>query len=113
MVYRHRRAKSNSYNVDVTYIYNVEGQNYTSHQRKLDFLHGARTFIPKIFAMMRAEKYEEGKKINVFYNPHNPNESILEHSLRYFTFWLMLMLGIGLFLFSLLGIQFMIYNSVL
>jgi len=113
MVYRHRRANSNSYNVDVTYIYNVEGQNFTSHQRKLDFVHGARTFIPKIFAMMKAEKYEEGKKINVFYNPHNHTESILEYGLRHFTFWLMLILGIGLFLFGLLAIQFMIYDIVL
>ena len=112
MVYRHRRANSNSYNVDVTYIYNVEGRDYTSHQRKIDFVHGARTFVPKIFAMLKAEKYEEGNKINVFYNPQNHNESILEHGLRHFTFWLMMIVGIGLFLFGLLVIQFMIYDIV-
>ena len=113
MVYRKQEDDSASYNVDVTYIYDVEGQKYTSHQIKLDFVHGARTFIPKIFAMMKVEKYEEGKKIDVFYDTLNPNESILEHGLRHFTFWLMLIVGIGLFLFGLLVIQLMIHDIIL
>ncbi|MFX1601309.1 MAG: DUF3592 domain-containing protein [Promethearchaeota archaeon] len=110
MVYGQQDGKSVSYNVDLTYTYNVEGQKYTNHQIKLDFVHGARTFVPKIFAMMKVEQYEEGKKINVFYNPRNPNESILEHGLRLFTFFLMFVVGIGLFLFGLLVVQLMIYN---
>ena len=113
MVYGQLSDGSASYNVDVTYIYDVEGQNYTSHQIKLDFVHGARTFVPKIFAMMKVEKYEEGKNIDVFYDPLNPNESILEHGLRHFTFFLMLIVGIGLFLFGLLVIQLMIYDIIL
>jgi len=113
MVYRQKRDTTASYSVDVTYIYDVEGQKYTSHQIKLDFVHGARTFVPKIFAMMKAEKFEEGKKVNVFYDPINPNESILELGLRHFTFFLMLIVGIGLFLFGLLVIQLIIYDIIL
>jgi len=113
MVYRKDEDKSVSYNVDVTYTYEVEGQKYTNHQIKLDFVHGTRTFVPKIFAMMKVEKYEEGNKINVFYDPRNPNESILERGLRYFTFFLMLIVGIGLFLFGFFVIQLMIYNILL
>ena len=113
MVYRKLDDDSASYNVEVTYIYEVEGQKYTSHQIKLDFVHGARTFVPKIFAMMKVEQYEEGNKIDVFYDPLNPNNSILEHGLRHFTFWLTLMVGIGLFLFGLLAIQFMISDLIL
>lgn len=113
MVYRHRRNKSNSYNVDITYTYDVEGQEYTNHQIKLDFVHGARTFVPKIFAMIKAMKYEEGNPINVFYNPLNPNESIVKQGLRLFTFLVMLIVGIGLFIFGLLAIQIMIYDIIL
>ena len=113
MVYRKQEDESVSYNVDVTYTYEVEGQKYTSHQIKLDFVHGARTFVPKIFAMMKVEKYEEGKKIKVFYDSLNPNESILELGLRHFTFFLMLIVGIGLFLFGLLVIQLMIHDIIL
>lgn len=110
MVYRKKEEQTVSYNVDVTYTYNVEGQKYTNHQIKLDFTHGVRTFVPKTFAMMKVEKYQEGKKVNVFYDPHNPNESILERGLSYFTFFLMLMVGVGLFLFGFFAIQLMIYN---
>ncbi|MFW9896978.1 MAG: DUF3592 domain-containing protein [Candidatus Thorarchaeota archaeon] len=110
MIYRKDEDQTVSYNVDVTYTYEIEGQNYTNHQIKLDFVHGARTFMPKIFAMMKFEQFEEGKKINVFYDPRNPNESILKHGLRYFTFFLMLIVGIGLFLFSFFVVQLMIYD---
>lgn len=97
-----------SYNVDVTYAYNVEGQNYTNHQIKLDFVHGARTYVPKLFVMMKVERFEEGKKIKVFFNPKNPNVSVLEHGLRGFTFILMFIVAIGLFFFGWLGISGMI-----
>ncbi|MFX1377428.1 MAG: DUF3592 domain-containing protein [Promethearchaeota archaeon] len=110
MVYRKQDEQTVSYNVDVTYTYEVEGQKYTNHQIKLDFTHGTRTFVPKIFAMMKVEKYQEGKKINVFYNPRDYNESILERGLSYFSFFLMLIVGVGLFLFGLFAIQIMIYN---
>ena len=113
MVYRGGTANGDSYNVDITYNYNVEGEIYNNHQIKLDFVHGARTYIPKLFAMMKADRYEEGNKINVFYNPHNPNESIIEHGLRYFTFFMMLLAGIGIFLFGLVGIQMMIYSIII
>ncbi|MFX1470845.1 MAG: DUF3592 domain-containing protein, partial [Promethearchaeota archaeon] len=68
---------------------------------------------PKIFAMMKVEKYQEGNKINVFYDPRNPNESILERGLDYFSFFLMFIVGIGLFLFGLFAVQFMIYDILL
>ncbi|MFX1464129.1 MAG: DUF3592 domain-containing protein [Promethearchaeota archaeon] len=110
MVYRKAEEQSVSYNVDVTYTYEVEEQKYTNHQIKLDFVHGTRTFVPKIFAMMKVEKYQEGNKINVFYDPRNPNESILERGVSHFSFFLMLIVGIGLFLFGLFAIQIMIYN---
>jgi len=113
MVYRKGAPNNVSYNVDMTYNYNVEGQIYTNHQIKLDYVHGARTYVPKLFAMMKAERYEEGNKINVFYNPHNPNESIIEQGLRYFTFFMMLLAGIGIFLFGLVGIQMMIYSIII
>ncbi|MFX0166824.1 MAG: DUF3592 domain-containing protein [Promethearchaeota archaeon] len=113
MVYRKQEDQAVSYNVDVTYTYEVQGQKFTNHQIKLDFVHGTRTFVPKIFAMMKVEKYEEGNKINVFYDPHNPNESILERGLSYFTFFLMLIVGIGLFFFGFFVIQLMIYNILL
>ncbi|MFX1299270.1 MAG: DUF3592 domain-containing protein, partial [Promethearchaeota archaeon] len=92
------------YEVDITYAYHFEGQDYINHQIKLDFVHGAHTYVPKIFAMMKLERYEEGKKIKVFYNPRNPNESILEHGLRPFTFILMFLVAIGLFFFGWLAI---------
>ena len=63
--------------------------------------------------MLKAERYEEGNKTNVFYNPRNPNESIIEHGLRYFTFFMMFLVGIGLFLFGLLAIQLMIYDIII
>lgn len=113
MIYGKSEDQTVSYNVDVTYTYEVEGNKYTNHQIKLDFVHGTRTFVPKIFAMMKAEKYEEGKKINVFYNPHYPNESILEHGLSFFTFFLMFIVGIGLFLFGFLGIQLLLSSILL
>jgi hypothetical protein len=113
MIYRKDQDQSVSYNVDVTYTYEVEGQKFTNHQIKLDFVHGTRTFVPKIFAMMKLERYEEGNKVNVFYDPHNPNESILERGLSYFTFFLMLIVGIGLFLFGFFAIQLMIYDLLL
>lgn len=110
MVYGKKEDQTESYNVDLTYTYEVEGQKFTNHQIKLDFVHGTRTFIPKIFAMMKVEKYQEGKKVNVFYDPRNPNESILERGLSYFSFFLMLIVGIGLFFFGLFVVQFMIYD---
>ncbi|MFX0040918.1 MAG: DUF3592 domain-containing protein [Candidatus Heimdallarchaeota archaeon] len=113
MVYRQKEDRTVSYNVDVTYTYEVQGQKFTNHQIKLDFVHGTRTFVPKIFAMMKTEKYEEGNIINVFYNPHNPNESILEHGLKFLSFFLMLIVGIGLFFFGLFVVQFMIYDLLL
>ncbi len=113
MVYRKKENQTVSYNVDVTYTYEVQGQKFTNNQIKLDFVHGTRTFTPKIFAMMKTEKYEEGNKINVFYDPHNPNESILKHGLSYLSFFLMLVVGIGLFFFGLFVVQFMIYDLLL
>ncbi|MFX0028532.1 MAG: DUF3592 domain-containing protein [Candidatus Hermodarchaeota archaeon] len=113
MIYRKDEDQSVSYNVDVTYTYEVKGQKFTNHQIKLDFVHGTRTFVPKIFAMMKLQRYEEGSKVTVFFNPHNPNESILERGLSYFTFFLMLIVGIGLFLFGFFAIQLMIYDLLL
>jgi hypothetical protein len=60
--------------------------------------------------MMKVQQYEEGNKVKVFYDPHNPNESILEKGLRYFTFFLMFIVGIGLFLFGFFAVQLMIYD---
>ena len=57
--------------------------------------------------MMKLEQYEEGKKIKVFYDPRNPNESILEHGLKLFTFILMFIIAIGLFFFGWLAIPAM------
>ncbi len=113
MIYRNDQDQTVSYNVDVTYTYKVEGRKFTNHQIKLDFVHGTRTFVPKIFAMMKVEKYQEGNKINVFYDPRNPNESILERGISYFSFFLMLVVGIGLFLFGFFAIQIMIYDLIL
>ena len=84
-----------SYNVDVTYTYNVEGQNYTNHRIKLSFTHGVRTYVPKIFAMMKVEKYEENKNVRVFYDPKNPNESILEHGFDWFLFIMMFIFALS------------------
>jgi len=106
------RRESPSYNVDIIYTYNVEGQNYMNHQIKLDYTHGARTYVPKIFAMMKVEQYEEGENVKVFYDPNNPNESILEHGLRSFTFILMFIVAIGLFLFGWLAISGMIRSLI-
>ncbi len=113
-VYRGGSAENGqaSFNVDVTYTYNVEGQNYTNHQIKLDYTHGARTYVPKIFAMMKVEKYEEDKNIKVFYDPNNPNKSFLEHGLRSFTFILMFIVAIGLFFFGWLGISGMLRSII-
>ncbi|MFX1569069.1 MAG: DUF3592 domain-containing protein [Promethearchaeota archaeon] len=113
MVLRKKEEQTVSYSVDVTYNYEVEGRKFTNHQIKLDFVHGTRTFVPKIFAMMKVEKYQEGNKINVFYDPRNPNESILERGLSLFSFFLMLIVGIGLFLFGFFVIQLMIYNLLI
>ena len=113
MVFRKREDRSVSYNVDVTYTYEVEGQKFTNHQIKLDFTHGARTFTPKIFAMMKTEKYEEGNKTSVYYDPRNPNESILEHGISYFSFFIMLITGISLFIFGLFVIRIMIYDLLI
>ncbi|MFX0156274.1 MAG: DUF3592 domain-containing protein [Candidatus Hodarchaeota archaeon] len=113
MVFAKKEDQTASYSVDVTYTYEVEGRKFTNHQIKLDFVHGTRTFVPKIFAMMKVEKYEEGNKINVYYDPRNPNESILERGISYFSFFLMLIVGIGLFLFGFFAIQLMIYNLLL
>ncbi|MFX1574264.1 MAG: DUF3592 domain-containing protein [Promethearchaeota archaeon] len=110
MVYGKLTTDSETYNVDVTYTYDVQGQKYTNHQIKLDFVRGARTFVPKIFAMMKAEQYEEGNKVKVFFDPRNPNQSILEKGLRYFTFFLMFIVGFGLLFFAIFGIQPMIYT---
>jgi len=63
--------------------------------------------------MIKVDKYEERDKINVFYDPHNPNESILKHGLSYLSFFMMLIVGIGLFIFGLFLVQFMIYDLLL
>ncbi|MFX0024462.1 MAG: DUF3592 domain-containing protein [Candidatus Hermodarchaeota archaeon] len=63
--------------------------------------------------MMKVEKYREANKINVLYDPHNPNESILKRGISYLSFFLMLVVGIGLFIFGLLLVQFGIYDLLL
>ncbi len=97
-----------SYNVDITYTYYIEEQKYMNHQIKLDIVHGARTFVPKLFAMMKMERYEEGKKVNVYYNPLKPYESILKHGLRIFTFIIMIITAVGLFILGFFAIPAMI-----
>jgi len=58
--------------------------------------------------MLKAERYEEGKNVKVFYDLKDPNESILEHGLKKFTFIIMFILAISLFFLRWIGISGMI-----
>ncbi len=106
-VYRSLR-ESSGYNVDVTYRYEVDGQMYTNHQRKLGYVQGTSSFIPKLFAMLKMEQYEEGKKVKVFYDPKKPNHSILERGILPFTFSMMVIVSISLFFMGWLAVPAMI-----
>jgi hypothetical protein len=110
-VYRSLQQDS-GYKVTVTYDYEVEGQIYTSHQRKLGYVHGTSSFIPRLFAMLKMAKYEEGKKVKVYYDPKKPNHAILERGILPFTIFMMFLVAISLFIMGWLGIPAMIYEII-
>jgi len=68
------RRRQISYFADISYEYSVEGQKYIS--KKVS--HGQYGSSNSDRAQQIADRYPEGKIIQVYYNPDQPNKAVLE-----------------------------------
>jgi hypothetical protein len=62
------------YNAQVTYIFAVNGQSFTGE--KVFFGNSRSNFPGKPQAVV--DRYREGTEVNVFYNPQQPQQAVLE-----------------------------------
>lgn len=85
---------------DVTYAYSVDGRNLKGTNLRM----GTDFHFLESGAESEAEKYPEGEKVTVYYNPQAPSDAVLEPGLnRHIFFDVMWMAAaiFGLFLLSL------------
>jgi hypothetical protein len=100
----HSSKGGTTYGADIHYTYAVSAQNYVGTKVTFgDISTSNSADASKILA-----RYPVGKAVNVFYNPNDPAEAVLETG---FTMGLLLPLGIGT-LFTLIGGVMMINGVV-
>lgn len=80
----------------ISYRYNVDGQGY---QRTIEF--PADITPTQEFATSYVKKYPVGARIQVYYNPENPEQATLEPGLGKGD-WLVFAIGLGTFIFGIL-----------
>jgi len=105
--YRSHGSSSTMYQPTIQYEYVVNGQHLQSEHVRMGMAYGTSWTQP---AQNVVDKYPAGAIVQVFYNPANPNEAVLEHSAggsnRILTCVVVLILGIllitgaGLFLMN-------------
>jgi hypothetical protein len=92
------------YKISITYFYEYNGKKYVSH--KIGILNNDFTFYKYDKAAKFLNKLIQNETINIWINPHNPEESILvqgcshektKHILGYFFFGTLLVLS-GIYL---------------
>jgi hypothetical protein len=91
-----RGGSSTAYYPEVTYVYRVDGKDYTNNRIQFGTPIGY-GWAGK--AQKLADSYPVGKNVEVFYNPNDPYEAVLERKSSSSTAFV----GIALFILLILG----------
>jgi len=84
------------YNAQIIYEYEINGITYSNDDVKVGGTIGTNTTT---WARETLNQYPKDKIVNVYYNPENPSQSVLEVGLHFST-WFPLAMGLGIFIFS-------------
>lgn len=97
-------STKNEYEPIIRYEYSVEGKIYISDK----ILFGSAIYLRKKVAENFLNNYKVGKKVQAFYNPNNPNISVLEPGANWDAYKILLF-GLGFIIISLI-IFFLVRN---
>ncbi len=99
---RSRTREVTMYTPVVEYEYNVNGEIYTSS--RVSFFDGSST--ARFDARGVVDKYPQGKVVSAYYDPDNPQNSVLETEETGNIFYLSLIFGFGFILMGITGFIF-------
>lgn len=85
------------YNAQINYDYVINGITYSNDEVKVGGTIGTNTTA---WAREVLNKYPQEKSVNVYYNPEDPYQSVLEKGLHFST-WFSLGLGLAIFIFAM------------
>ena len=91
-----RLSEETYYNAHITYEYEINGIIYSNDDVKVGGTIGTTSIN---WARETLNQYPKDKIVNIYYNPEDPGQSVLEVGLHFST-WFPLTMGLGIFFFS-------------
>lgn len=92
-----REKNETVYDAHINYGYVINGITYSNDDVKIGGIIQTNTTI---WARKLLDKYPQGKVVNVYYNPEDPSQSVLEKGLQLST-WSFSALGLAIFIFGI------------
>jgi hypothetical protein len=93
------------YDVKIKYSYTVDSLEYES--KRVDFKSANYHYKSEVIPSAIARRYPVGKKVDVYYNPDDPEKAVLKTEITFMTYIGLLigifLIGLGVFLFMRSG----------